>query len=158
MGVDVTFDRGALRAELERDEGRRNRLYPDSVGKLTIGVGWNIEDNGLPDEIIDRLLDIAIDRAVRTLDALEPRWRELDDDRRRVLLNMAYNLGPLQLAKFHRFRQAIADWIEHQEPEALERGAREMLNSRWAKQVGDRAIRLADRWRGRPAPSGAEGV
>ena len=56
----MSYDVDELVEELTRDEGREKYLYQDSVNKFTIGVGWNIQDNGLPDEIIDRLLMIGI--------------------------------------------------------------------------------------------------
>lgn len=146
-----TFDRAALRAELELDEGRRSRAYQDSRGIWTVGVGFNLEANALPDDVIDRLLDISIDNAVLALDVLEPRWRELDDDRQRVLVNMAFNLGALGFAKFGRMRAAVRSYLDGGGQAALALAADEMLRSRWAEQVGKRAVRLADRMRGRPA-------
>jgi lysozyme len=136
-----------LRAELSRDEGRRKRVYLDSVGIPTIGCGWNLEANDLPEDVIDRLLDVSIDQAMRDLDALEPRWQQIDGDRQRVLLNMAFNLGRSRLAAFKRFWAEIDAFIDGQGAQHLSRAADEMLASKWAEQVGARATRLADRMR-----------
>ncbi len=144
----ASFDRTKLRAELERDEGRRTRAYRDSEGIWTVGVGWNLEANALPDDVIDRLLDLSIDQAALTLDVLEPRWRALDEERQLVMLNMSFNLGAGRLAGFRRFWAAISDYLDSGAAKALDRAADEMLASKWAKQVGPRADRLARRMRG----------
>lgn len=129
------FDRALLKKRLTISEGKRNRLYKDTVGKWTIGVGWNIEDKGLPDGIIEQLLDIGINEAVALLDARIPWWRTLDDARQSVLVDMAFNMG----GKLFTFVNTIA---------AIKRGewkkaAAGMRASLWAKQVGDRAEHLA---------------
>jgi len=142
-----TFDRAKLRAELERDEGRRSKPYRDTAGLLTIGVGWNLDANGLPAACIDHLLDRGIDDASAALDVIEHRWRELDADRQRVLLNMAFNLGAQRLARFTRLLDAIGDYLDGQGAEALDRAAAEMQASAWFSQVGERGKRLVARMR-----------
>lgn len=129
-------DQAALRAELTRDEGRRSHLYRCSEKKLTIGVGWNIEDNGLPDHIIDALLDHAIRETERELTERLPWWIGLSERRKRALLNMAFNLGVPRLLGFRKMLSALraGDY---------QGAAREALDSRWANQVGDRAQRIA---------------
>ena len=145
--MSETFDRAKLYVELERDEGRRARAYRDSLGVLTVGIGFNLEANDLPDDVIDRLFDVSIDRAVLDLDALEPRWRDMTPDRQRVLLNMAFNLGRKRLSGFKRFLAAIGEYLDGDDASALDRAAAEMLDSDWAVQVGARAKRLAARMR-----------
>ncbi len=144
----MSFDRSVMRSELERDEGRKRFPYRDTRGYLTIGCGWNLDSNGLPDDIIDSLLDRSIDRACATLDVIEPRWRSLDEPRQRVLVNMAFNLGPLGIAKFKRFWAAIGEYLSGGGGECLERAADEMQRSAWAGQVGQRAQRLIEVMRG----------
>lgn len=137
------YDRQKLREELSRDEGREKFLYKDSVGKWTVGVGWNIDDKGLPENIIDQLLDIGISEAESDLNVLYPRWKELEVDKQRVLLNMSFNMGRNVFSKFKKFwaalNQDVPDYIE---------AAKEGLDSRWAKQVGPRADRLMNRLKG----------
>jgi len=135
------YDRAALLRELSRDEGRRAFAYKDTEGILTIGVGHNLEANGLPDEIIDDLLEYDIrEIAEPALNRLYPSWRYLSDKRQRVLLNMAFNLGQDRLMQFRKMWTAI-------ELEDFEDAAREMLDSRWARQVGVRADRLSEMMR-----------
>lgn len=135
-----TFNLLKLKAELERDEGRRSKPYEDTEGILTIGVGWNLEERGLPQEIIDRLFELSISEAERDAMALFPSFRELDQARQRVLVNMAFNLGRKRLSGFKKMIAAVGreDWAA---------AADEMLDSKWARQVGKRAERLADMMR-----------
>jgi lysozyme len=68
----------------------------------------------------------------------DPWWRNLDDNRQRVMANMCFNLGHPRLSNFKKFIGAmqISDW---------ETAAVEMMDSKWAGQVGNRAVRLRDR-------------
>ena len=125
-----------LRKELSRDEDRRAKPYIDTVGKTTIGVGRNLDDVGLRADEIDLMLTNDIAAAVADLDRSLPWWRGLSDARRRVMANMAFNLG---IGRLLGFKNMLAATSAGRYGEA----AAEMLNSKWAKQVGDRAIRLA---------------
>ncbi len=130
------MDLTAIKADLVRDEGLRLKPYRDSVGKLSIGVGRNLDDVGIAEAEAEILLGNDISRAMADLDRALPWWRGLSPPRQRALLNMAFNLG---LPRLLGFREMLAD---------LERGdgagaARAAIDSRWAKQVGARAQRLA---------------
>ncbi len=133
------FDRAKLRAELERDEDRVPWAYTDIMGYWTIGVGHLIDrrkGGGLPDQIVDALLDYDIAQKAADLDANIPWWRDLDDVRRRVLLNMCFNLGWGGLSAFRNTLAAVKDgrWAD---------AAAGMRASLWARQVPNRAERLA---------------
>ena len=131
--------RDIVRAQLKIDEGTVPHAYMDSEGYWTIGVGRLIDKrlggHLRPDEI-DFLLDNDIERAEEEAKAMFPGFQGLSDARKAVLVNMAFNLGRERLAAFQRFREAIAaqEW---------DRAAGEMLDSRWAEQVGIRAQRLS---------------
>ncbi len=118
------------------DEGARNFPYKDTVGKLTIGVGRNLDDRGLSDAEIGVLLENDIALVVDELDRHLPWWREMNDVRQRALANMCFNLG---WPKLRGFVNTLA---------AMQRGdyqvaADGMRASLWARQVGARARRLA---------------
>jgi lysozyme len=118
-------------------EGKRSKPYRDTVGKLTIGVGRNLDDVGLFDDEIELLLINDLKRFERSLDKSLPWWRDLDEVRQRVILDMCFNMGLGGLLGFKNTLAKIKahDWA----------GARRgMLQSKWAKQVGARATRLAD--------------
>lgn len=130
------MNRARLSKQLEIDEGRRRRLYKDTVGKWTIGVGRNIEDRGLRDDEIDLMLSNDIDEAVGIARALLPNFDKLDDVRQEVVTNMALNLGMTRLSGFKQFLAALMRFD-------FQRATAEMMDSKWYEQVGDRGKRLA---------------
>lgn len=134
------MDRERLRAELRRDEGVRRRVYNDSMGIPTIGVGRNLRDVGLTDEEVDVLLDNDIERVWSLIIHHIPWVQKLSDARQRVIANMAFNLGVSGLLDFKKTLAAI-------EAGQYEQAADMMLDSRWAGQVHGRATRLADMMR-----------
>lgn len=131
-----------VKKALERDEGRIPYAYQDSEGYWTIGVGHLIDKRlggRLPEHIIDALLEYDVERAVAEAETFW--WFEgLSDARKAVVVNMMFNLG---LRKFKGFRRMIAA-LEREDYEAA---ADEMLDSKWARQVGQRAVRLAQQMR-----------
>jgi lysozyme len=125
--------------ELRRDEGVIPHAYQDSLGYWTIGVGRLIDKRKggrLTDEEIDYLLMNDIKECVEDLDKNLPWWRSLSDVRRRVLVNMRFNLGMAGLLGFKNTLKFI-------ETGDYKRAADNMLLSKWAKQVGQRSNRLA---------------
>lgn len=130
------MNRSRLSKQLEIDEGRRRRLYKDTVGKLTIGVGRNIEDRGLRDDEIDLMLSNDIDEAIGISRALVATFDKLDDVRQEVVVNMALNLGMTRLGGFKQFIGALLRFD-------FQRATAEMMDSKWYEQVGDRGKRLA---------------
>jgi len=130
------MNRDKLKEQLTVDEGRRKRIYKDTVGKWTGGVGRNLSDRDFSDNEIDLMLDNDIRLVEAGLDKTLPWWRELNDVRQNVLANMAFNLGVVGLLGFRNTLKAIAD-------ERWEAAATGMLQSKWARQVGQRAVRLA---------------
>ena len=125
-----------LREDLKRDEGVRNYPYTDTEGILTIGVGRNLEDRGLSDDEIDVLLTNDLKWVIHDLDRNLPWWRDMPSGKQRALANMAFNLGYPRLSGFRKMLAALeaGDWNG---------AAAEALDSRWARQVGDRAHRIA---------------
>ncbi|AOJ65419.1 lysozyme [Burkholderia ubonensis] len=129
------YDAAILKAELTRDEDRRKRIYTDTVGKVSGGIGRNLTDKGFRDNEIDLMYQNDIAETEAWLDRSLPWWRSLDPVRQRVMMNMAFNMQ----AKLLGFRNFLAaaqrrDWNT---------AAAEMLDSLWARQVGARATRLA---------------
>ena len=122
--------------DLKRDEGFRSKPYRDTVGKLTIGYGRNLNDVGINKEEAEELLRHDIIVANREL--LSFYWYDdLTSCRRRALINMVFNLG---FTKFRKFKKMVAAF----EAEDYSLAADEVLDSDWSKQVGDRANRIAD--------------
>ncbi|KML56363.1 lysozyme [Burkholderia cepacia] len=133
------YDALKLKAELTRDEDRRYRIYTDTVGKVSGGIGRNLTDKGFRDNEIDLMYQNDIAETEAWLDRNLSWWRSLDPVRQRVLMNMAFNMQG-KLLGFRNFLGAAqrSDWST---------AAAEMLDSLWARQVGDRAKRLASMMR-----------
>ncbi|RRW87918.1 glycoside hydrolase family protein [Pandoraea apista] len=129
------YDASALKAELTCDEGYRLRLYVDTVGKVSGGIGRNLTDKGLRPDEVDLMYANDISESEAWLDHNLPWWQSLDPVRQRVLMNMAFNMQG-RLLEFRNFLAAVE---RHDWPVAK----REMLDSRWAQEVGARATRLA---------------
>lgn len=124
-----------LRAQLPIDEGERARLYTDTQGKVTIGIGRNLTDCGISEDEQALMFENDMRRAVAIARNVVPSFDSLNDARQYVVCNMAFNLG-LGLRAFSRTLAAIAagDWVQASD---------EMLDSLWAREVGERAVRLA---------------
>ena len=133
----MIYDRDTLMQELVRDEAVRLKPYRCTAGKLTIGVGRNIDDRGITNAEAMYLLNNDIAICESELTAVLPNWRELSDVRQRVMLNMVFNLGRDRLSKFAKF-------IACMKMSDFENAAKEMMDSAWATQVGQRAVRLRD--------------
>ena len=129
-------DLAALRRQITRHEGVRLKPYRCTAGKLTIGIGRNLEDRGITAEEAAMLLDNDITETIGALSQRFDWFDELSPVRQMVLVDMCFNLGMGGLLKFKRFLGAVS---RHE----YEAAAQEMLASKWAKQVGQRALRLA---------------
>lgn len=132
------IDMTAMSKELVRDENVIPYAYQDSLGFWTIGVGHCIDIRKgckLPDQFIYSLLDSDIHNAINDLNSNIPWWVQLDEVRKRVLINMCFNLGIRKLLVFQKFLSAMksSNWGE---------AATQMQNSVWWGQVGARAARL----------------
>lgn len=125
-----------LRSMLIKYEGIRLKPYKDTVGKLTIGVGRNIEDVGITHEEAMMMLAHDIDRVSNETCSAFTWYRNLNIPRQDVVLNMIFNLG---MTRFQTFQKLIAALIVQN----YDKAADEMLNSVWASQVGRRAVELA---------------
>ncbi len=122
--------------QLEVDEGRKRFSYRCTAGKLSIGVGRNLEDRGLRDDEINLMLSNDIDEAEGIARKLIPNYQKLSEERKAVVINMAFNLGETRLSQF---KQTLTAINEGRYADA----ATGMRNSLWYKQVGARAERLA---------------
>ncbi len=142
------FDRQKLIQQLRLHEGERLKPYRCTAGKLTIGVGRNLEDRGITTEESAYLLNNDIDREWKALTTALPWATGLNDVRKRVLLDMSFNLG---IAGLLKFKNTLATIQRGNYAKAAEM----MLDSLWAKQVGGRATRLSRMMRtGTDGPTG----
>lgn len=129
-----------LAQELLRDEGLRLKPYRCTAGKLTIGVGRNLDDRGITEAEALVLLDNDIKSFWGQLVATLPWVMQAPEAVQEVLVNMCFNLGLAGLLKFPQT-------LEYLKSRIYVDAASEMLRSKWAAQVGARAERLAQRLR-----------
>lgn len=129
-----------VETQLIVDEDLRLTPYKCPAGKLTIGVGRNLEDNGITREEAYFLLRNDVSQCHRQLSITFPFYDRLPSEKKEILLNMCFNMGINNLLKFKRMLAAMAvnNWSE---------AAHEMANSKWAFQVQDRARRLIEKMR-----------
>lgn len=125
--------------QLIEHEGLRLKPYKDTEGKLTIGIGRNLDDVGISEGEARFMLGNDIARAFGA--AGKYRWfSRLSDNRQRVILDMLFNLGATRFATFKRMIAAL-------ERGNFEDAAAEMIDSKWAHQVKSRAWKLVDMMR-----------
>ncbi|MBQ9090212.1 MAG: glycoside hydrolase family protein [Alphaproteobacteria bacterium] len=119
-----------------RHEGIMLKPYRCSSGRLTIGIGRNLEDTGLSKSEALFLLENDLRRVELECSHAFSWFDALDDVRKRVLIEMAFNMGITGLMTFRHMLKAIQkkDYVN---------ASKEMINSLWAKQVKTRAYRLA---------------
>lgn len=123
-----------LRRSLVEHENVTHFPYVDTVGKITIGIGYNLTDRGLSDEWVNNQYQQDVDYFYHHLS--EFNWfNELNDDRKIILIDMAF----MGLKKFLGFKRMITALELHDYADA----ANEMLDSHWADQVKSRAMQLA---------------
>ena len=135
-----------LRKMIELHEGKRNYIYNDKTGKIitsktgkmTVGIGRNIEDVPLSEDEIQYLLSNDLKRTIDFLDKrFMPWWREMKEARQAVLIDMCFNLGGKKLMVF-------VNTLASMKAGHYATTVSNMEHSLWYKQVGTRARRLVD--------------
>ena len=130
------MDINLLIKELTNDEGLRLMPYRDTVGKMTIGIGRNLDDVGISLAEANTMLANDINRVIKDLDRAFSWWRNMSEARQRVICNMTFNLGINKLLKFNNTLKLMQDGHYKEAADA-------MRLSLWYRQVGARAERLA---------------
>lgn len=125
-----------LSKQLKRHEGLRLKPYLCTANKITIGYGRNLEQKGITKLEAEELLQNDIIYMFSVLPNKIEFFNSLSKPRADVLVNMAFNLGINGLLRFKKMLAAVemGDYLT---------ASKEMLNSRWAEQVGDRALELS---------------
>jgi len=125
-------------AMLKLHEGVETHAYKCTNDKITIGVGRNIDKAGglgLSDDEIEYLLNNDIDRVIKELGSSYPWFSDLDGVRQAALIDLCFNIGGPRLKGFVKALGAMQDGD-------YERAADEFIDSRWASQVGSRALEI----------------
>lgn len=130
-----------LLAQIKKHEGLRTKPYRCSSGKLTIGIGRNLDDNGITEVEAMMLYDSDIQLIVQQLNKALPWWTTLSGKRQKVLIDMVFNMG---INRFLGFKKML----KHLKAGEYKQASNEMLASVWATQVGTRALTLHKMMRG----------
>ena len=137
-----------LREELKIDEGCKYEIYLDHLGLPTFGIGHLVTDQDpeyqkevgtLVDEIrVNEVFEQDVHITIGECKKLFDDWDKLPEEVRLIIANMMFNMGRPRLSKFKKMIQAIRDgnWLE---------AGYQMKDSRWYKQVTNRADRLISR-------------
>ena len=154
----MKYRRDYLIEKLIAAEGLKLQVYKDTLGIDTIGIGRNLEDRGITKQELDELdipsIDHVYEYGITEADAVylatndvqiveeelvraHPCVDRLDSVRQLIVIDMAFNLGVPRLCKFKKMWSAIHE-------EQYDVAAKEMLDSRWARQVKGRATKLAN--------------
>ena len=125
---------------LKRHEGVETHAYKCSASKITIGVGRNIDPEGglgLSEDEVDYLLQNDIKRIIFELDFQYDWFHNLNEARKDAMIDISFNLGQTRLRKFEKALTAMSkgEW---------DTAADEFMDSKWSKQVGNRAKELTD--------------
>lgn len=143
---------------LKRHEGVRLTTYTDSQNRRAIGIGFDLETKenlillrqmypnidigallreeiSLTMEQVNALFPVTLERALNDCLAIFPGFQTLPRTVQDVLVNMSFNLGRTKLLGFEKMIEAVnsGDWYAM---------AREMVDSKWYGQVGERSIEL----------------
>ena len=144
------MDLEKLRKQLEIDEGVKYEIYNDHLGLATFGIGHLViptdEEHGKPlgtrisEERVRECFDRDVQSVLRDCKLLYKDFDELPEEVQQIVANMMFNMGYGRLSKFKGMKAGVdaKDW---------NRAADEMVDSRWYKQVTNRAQRLVDRMR-----------
>jgi len=137
-----------LLKSVEAHEGYRNKVYLDSLGKRTVGVGhlcvedfW-VDDREYPRDMLINILKDDLKNAIEGAERLCRDCPDLDDLAKETIIEMVFQLGETGVAKFKNMWKALEE-----KPPSYSVAATEMLDSRWAKQTPNRAKEMSDHMR-----------
>ena len=121
------MNQNRLLRTIEKHEGFREKPYRCTAGKLTIGIGWNIQEVPMRYSEARFRLRNDLDECRWDLAKIFQSFDSYPDHVQEVLMNMRFQLGPGKFRSFENFIAAIRAWD-------IDRAKTEMLDSKWAKQ------------------------
>ena len=142
------MDINKLREQLKIDEGVKYEIYDDHLGYKTFGIGHLVKATdeeygasvGTPvsEERVNSVFNKDVETYINESKKVFGNLEDMAQEAQQVIINMCFNMGAPRLSQFKKFIKAIND-------EDWATASVEMLDSRWANQVGVRANRLSDR-------------
>ena len=139
-----------LRKQLEIDEGIKHDIYLDHLGLPTFGIGHLITDadpesgqavgTTISDERVQSAFEADVVSVIEDCNKLYDDFDELPEEVQQIIANMMFNMSRTRLSKFRGMKRGVdaRDWNA---------AADEMVDSRWYRQVTNRADRLVQRMR-----------
>ena len=139
-----------LREQLEIDEGVKYVIYLDHLGLPTFGIGHLVTKTdpesgqavGTPisKERVAECFDMDVQSVINDCNKLYEDFEDLPEEVQQIIANMMFNMGYTRLSKFKGMKRGVdsKDWNQ---------AADEMVDSRWYRQVTNRANRLVERMR-----------
>lgn len=118
-------------------EGVRLKMYKCPAGKWTIGVGHNLEDNGITEDMADYILERDLREAEIQVRTHFTTYYKLNEARQFVLVDLCFNIGINRFLTFKKMLAALAKGEYHT-------AARELQDSKWYRQVGNRGKILCE--------------
>ena len=128
--------------QLIAHEGMELRLYKCPAGRWSIGAGRNLQDRGITESEARHLLNNDIRISIDELTDTFPWFTRLDETRQAAMVELHFNLGLSNLKTFKKTLSLIAEAVEGRV--TWHDVGKELLNSRWADQVGRRSQVIAD--------------
>lgn len=122
--------------QLKVHEGLKLEMYQCTSGRNTIGYGRNLDDVGISLDEAEYMLNNDVNKVFNQLNDNLSYFCGLNEARQAVLINMAFNMGYAGLMGFKKFLAYVEDGF-------FEKASKEMLDSRWAVQVGLRSYELS---------------
>ena len=136
-----------LLKSVKQHEGYRNKVYLDSLGKGTVGVGhlcvedfW-VDDREYSEDMLMNILKKDLKNAIEGAERLLKGCRILDSLAREIVIEMVFQLGETGVSKFKNMLKALEEGPDYKTASI------EMLDSRWAKQTPNRAKKMSDHMR-----------
>ena len=129
-----------LLASVKKHEGYRNKVYLDTLGKRTVGVGhlcveefWE-DDKEYEEKFLMDILEADLKNAINGAERLCSNCPDIDDLAKEIIVEMVFQLGETGVSKFKNMWKAL-----EQDPPEYSVAASEILHARWAKQTPNRA-------------------
>jgi len=142
------MDMKRLLKSVKEHEGYRNKVYLDSLGKRTVGVGhlcvedfWE-DGKEYEEKFLLTILEHDLKSAIKSAEELCSDCPDLDDLAKETIVEMIFQLGKTGVSKFRNMWKALK-----QSPPQYDVAATEMLDSRWAKQTPNRAKEMSGHMR-----------
>ena len=138
------MDMQRLLKSVRDHEGYRNKVYLDTLGERTVGVGhlcvedfWE-DDKEYDEEFLMEILEKDLENAISGAEELLKGYN-LPSLANEIVVEMVFQLGKTGVSKFHNFLSALRD-----DPPQWLTASEEMLDSRWAKQTPNRAKKMSE--------------